>query len=385
MSETRQHLTHFLPYRLIPLIGLFIVGAVIAAVMVLSYRPDPPADAIAFAYAQDGEFSIYTVSPDGRNRARLVSRYSTPSWIVDAGQNAPFGIKGLSTLPIVDHHVLQSPAWLSSGHQIAYRIQVLGRGAGQSCDEIVLIDATGKNPQTVTCLRRSYRAEAVDWSPDGYFFAFADREKDDFSINVLDSGGRQVRQFRLQGLVWGLAWSPDSTRIAAAVDEGASLHIYHQDGTSQRFRSEAPAFGKPTWSPDGSVVAFLCYVEERIDLCTMGADGTDFSRLSFPLEFPFIKTDIHWSPTGDQIVFEALQPSGFNDLFVIRAHGGELRQLTFHPAGDSEPAWSPDGTQITFVSMRDGNREIYIVNADGTGLKRVTETPGDEANPVWRP
>jgi dipeptidyl aminopeptidase/acylaminoacyl peptidase len=50
---------------------------------------------------------------------------------------------------------------------------------------------------------------------------------------------------------------------------------------------------------------------------------------------------------------------------------GDTR-LTNNPATDSEPTWSPNGTQIAFVSDRDGNFEIYKMNADGTGQTRLT-------------
>jgi TolB protein len=47
--------------------------------------------------------------------------------------------------------------------------------------------------------------------------------------------------------------------------------------------------------------------------------------------------------------------------------------VTSNPARDSDPAWSPDGRSIAFVSYRDGNPEIYIKNADGRGSeKRLT-------------
>ena len=43
------------------------------------------------------------------------------------------------------------------------------------------------------------------------------------------------------------------------------------------------------------------------------------------------------------------------------------------------------GTQLAFVSERDGNSEIYIVNVDGTGLTRLTDDPAEDLHPAWSP
>ncbi len=49
-------------------------------------------------------------------------------------------------------------------------------------------------------------------------------------------------------------------------------------------------------------------------------------------------------------------------IYSIRPDGSDLKRLTFDPASDQTPAWSPDGTRIAFSSLRDGNRDIYVVN-----------------------
>ena len=51
--------------------------------------------------------------------------------------------------------------------------------------------------------------------------------------------------------------------------------------------------------------------------------------------------------------------------------------LTNHPAEDSNPSWSPDGTRIAFDSDRDGNLEIYVMEADGANPINLTN------NPAW--
>ena len=52
---------------------------------------------------------------------------------------------------------------------------------------------------------------------------------------------------------------------------------------------------------------------------------------------------------------------------------------------DDEPAWSPDGSHIAFVSDRTGHPEIYIMNADGSNVVRKTFSESYSQNPTWSP
>ena len=50
-----------------------------------------------------------------------------------------------------------------------------------------------------------------------------------------------------------------------------------------------------------------------------------------------------------------------------------------------QPAWSPDGGKIAFVSTRDGNPEIYVMNADGTGVVNLSTNAASDLGPAWSP
>ena len=69
---------------------------------------------------------------------------------------------------------------------------------------------------------------------------------------------------------------------------------------------------------------------------------------------------------------------------VVRPDGSGLTNLTRHPAHDHSPAWSPGGTQLAFVSDRDGNPEIYVTPLTG-GARRITQRPSAEGAPAWSP
>lgn len=77
---------------------------------------------------------------------------------------------------------------------------------------------------------------------------------------------------------------------------------------------------------------------------------------------------------------------GNAEIYSVNSTGtGSTTRLTFHPAADGEPAWSPDGIRIAFRSERDGNAEIYVMNADGSNPVRLTSDPAQDESPAWSP
>lgn len=77
----------------------------------------------------------------------------------------------------------------------------------------------------------------------------------------------------------------------------------------------------------------------------------------------------------------------------MNANGSNVRQLTHLKDHEAvEPAWSPDGSQIAFVSNRDYydadtlrfRKDLYMINVEGSNLQRLTET-GYAREPLWHP
>jgi Tol biopolymer transport system component len=88
------------------------------------------------------------------------------------------------------------------------------------------------------------------------------------------------------------------------------------------------------------------------------------------------------APDGQSIVMHSARSQ--EDLFVARADGTGLRQLTNDAANDRFPKWSPDGRRIGFYSNRAGGWEAWTINADGSGLAQLTRQSGAHY-PLWSP
>jgi TolB protein len=94
--------------------------------------------------------------------------------------------------------------------------------------------------------------------------------------------------------------------------------------------------------------------------------------------------DPAWSPGGEWIAFVSTE-GGNDEIFLIRPDGSDLRRLTTNTwEWDKHPTWSPDGSQIVFWSNREsGRRQLWIMNADGSNPRELLESPYNDWDPIW--
>jgi Tol biopolymer transport system component len=185
--------------------------------------------------------------------------------------------------------------------------------------------------------------------------------------------------------------APATGKIAfsAGPNGSGSIFVMNADGSGQTSIGEAFLSSCPSWSPDGTRIAF---VSGRFDitfsLYTINADGSGQTNLLKNAGVSAFANDCPaWSPDGSRIAFEGQTEGDDNlsDVFVINSDGSGLARLTDAVHRDSSPAWSPDGTRIVFLAERDENFEVYVMNADGSGQTNLTNSPDQEAGPVWSP
>jgi len=203
----------------------------------------------------------------------------------------------------------------------------------------------------------------------------------------------------------GLDWSPDGTQIAfeSFRDEGKDIWIMEADGsnpvnltgklTSLESQTSFSPEGKlititptsserhPSWSSDGTQIAFTSNRDGNPEIYVMDADGTNLVKLT---NNAAIDQGPDWSPDGTQIAFMSSR-EGDRDIYVMEADGTNPVKLTGGEGKNRDAAWSPDGTQFAFMSNREGLWQIWVMNRDGSNPTKLTQSAGGAALPHWSP
>jgi Tol biopolymer transport system component len=230
--------------------------------------------------------------------------------------------------------------------------------------------------------------------------------------------------------------SPDGTRIAYTIvnndGEGRpSSQLWLIEPASSkmtRVGGETHRGGRPTWSPDGTRIAFIGQAGNQSGLFVSRADGSGVEFLAPMLgtnSSALVNTgeDVAWAPDGKQIAFvhatpgpESAEAEGdpivitrylykptfsegntrFNDnrrlhIFAVDLNTKKVRQLTDGVYYEHSIDWSPNGEELAFVSNREPkpdeffNNDLFALRVADGSIRRLTATESAEYQPRWSP
>ena len=171
-------------------------------------------------------------------------------------------------------------------------------------------------------------------------------------------------------------FSPDDQSfIFPSREGGEKFAIYRTTGEEYAvLRREAfPIEGEaPTWTADGESVIYKGCWGDQCGLYMINLDGSIPQQITDNLS----DTNPAVSPDGKAIAFMSADHRDNWDVYVMEINGTGRKQLTDDPAADGLPTWSPDGETIAFVSNRGGEWAIWAMSSDGSDQRLLFELGG---------
>ena len=242
---------------------------------------------------------------------------------------------------------------------------------------IKLVDSDGAMTRTI---RAGSGSLSPSWSFDGTRLVYC----------VLGNNGTQIYEADLQtGAITrisavrpGLNITPvftangDAIVYSRGAEEGSDLVMVDRAGNSQRLTvGNGADNNSPSFSPDGSQLAFISGRSGVPNVYIMDADGTNMTLLTgIDMRVPNYRSSPDWSPDGRAIAYQQRGSGGFQ-IWMSDVRTRVPRQLTTD--GENEdPSWAPDGRHIVLTSTRGGDKQLWVLDTESGRFRQLSHSAG---------
>ncbi len=308
------------------------------------FEPNQGLPGLYLTWSPDGRFLQF----DGGGQEETQRLY-----LFDSVERALSGISpARSTISLA---YLGRPSWSpDSQHFVAaLRVTLIQGGDENGYDLFIYTVSTQKYTRLTT---NPYSDSYPAWSPDGQWISFFRYTEDEKRCGPLfpshyPPGCNQVELYVIH---------PDGSELTRLLE---FAYLVQQDvGVFDH------PHNTPSWSPDSQWLAVLTG-DEQPDLTLVNIESGETRILA---SHPALDIYPTWSPDGSRLAFVS-EREGNREIYLISPDGTGIVNLTNNPGNDFNPVWSPSGRYIAFLSTRDGLFSLYVMNADGSNQTKAYE------------
>jgi uncharacterized repeat protein (TIGR01451 family) len=250
-----------------------------------------------------------------------------------------------------------------------------GRGgiAFCSCDNgnynIVVMQADGRYRRQLTHSNEWDTAPSI--SMDGRRVVFIrGREWNCGNVWVVDVDGRNEQQLTSSDRANSPSFSQNGSHIVFCNNN--AVCVMNVDGSGYRELIEGDVC-YPAFSPDGREIVFIM----DNDVYLMDIDGNKLHQLTRSSAMEYAPWFL---PDGSRIIFTRVQDSGEVGIWIMNRDGLQQREIVRDGFAGRV---SPDGKEVVFTAVKQGNHDLYVMNIQQGEWQRITSYSGVDTYPSW--
>jgi serine/threonine protein kinase/Tol biopolymer transport system component len=342
-----------------------------------------PSDKEIVPAAPDTHYRGLTFSPDG-NYLHYLARAGTTSFNSNDLFRVP--LLGGATRRL-NQDVGGAVTFAPDGRRFAF----VRYDAQTNESAIVISEADGTGERRLAQRRPPEFIRELAWSPDGQSIAYAffGADKEGYYTHLGEVSVREGRESVISAARWryvsGLAWLPDRSGLLISARDRASApgspaqvwQVSYPKGEPRQVTHDSNQFDSLSLTADGkTLVATRSELRSNVWVVT-GGDYAAARQVTAGRENG--NNGCAWTPDG-RIVY-ASRASGYFDIWVMNADGGNPQRLTVGNDANTYPSVSPDGRHIVFETNRGVGWSVWRMNADGGSPKELTRNTGQFSYP----